>query len=136
MKVYKSKVSTLSGTSYNEINSRARSLYRTYTSRTKRQPYIRSAYFRKDKIFLGLFWRHLRDKNWKDRSRRLKFLPCAFDLIKNSKQEPSSMQNPNKSGEIIHRFAGITKDGELFFVQIKEIKNTGRKYLISVFPIR
>ena len=43
-------------------------------------------------------------------------------------------QITNKSGEILHRFAGSTKEKELFFVQIKEDKKTGQKYLISIFP--
>ena len=36
--------------------------------------------------------------------------------------------------EILHRFKGITPEGEEFFVQIKENKRNGQKYFISVFP--
>ncbi len=67
--------------------------------------------------------------------RRMKFFACGIELIKKSKQEPISKENPNKHGEILHRFAGSTKDKELFFVQIKEEKSTGKKFLISIFPI-
>jgi len=42
--------------------------------------------------------------------------------------------SPNKMSEILHRFAGITKDGDNFFVQIKENKKNGQKWLVSVFP--
>lgn len=69
-----------------------------------------------------------------DRLRRLKYFAAALDLIKNSPYDPTSKENPNKKGEILHRFAGITKEKDLFFVQIKEVKQTGQKYFISVFP--
>ena len=36
--------------------------------------------------------------------------------------------------EILHRFAGLTKNRELFYVQIKEDKRSGRKYFMSCFP--
>lgn len=65
----------------------------------------------------------------------MKFFACAIELIKKSKHEPVSKENPNKSGEILHRFAGSAKNDELFFVQIKEDKQTGKKFLISVFPV-
>ena len=35
---------------------------------------------------------------------------------------------------MLHRFAGITADNHLFYVQIKEDKRKGQKWLISVFP--
>jgi len=54
-------------------------------------------------------------------------------LIKNIRLEPTSKQNPNKPKEILHRFAGLTKDKEIFYVQIKEDKNTDKKYFMSVF---
>ncbi len=134
MKVYQSKIKKLAGTDYKEIHSLAENLYKQIGTKTKRRPYARSAYFNKDKIFLDYFWRHLWQKNWRDRVRRLKYYPCALDLIKNSKTEPISKQNPNKSNEILHRFAGLSKDKELFFVQITEDKKTNQKSFLSVFP--
>ena len=95
---------------------------------------MRSAYFKKDKIFLDYFWQHLWQKNWRDRVRRLKYYPCALDMIRSSRVEPISKQNPNKPVEILHRFAGITKNKELFFIQIKEDRRTDQKSLISIFP--
>jgi len=95
---------------------------------------LRSAYFKKDKIFLHYYWEHLWAQNWRDRVRRLKYYSCALDLIKNSKSDPISKENPNKKSEILHRFAGTTKDKELFFVQIKEDKRSGEKHFMSVFP--
>ena len=74
-------------------------------------------------------------KNFTDLMRRMKFYPCALELIKNSSFQPISKENPNKSSEILHRFAGKTPENELFFVQIKEQKNSNKKWLISVFPV-
>jgi hypothetical protein len=134
MKAYQTSVGKLSGTDYREVHKKASLLYKRIKARSKRRPYIRSVYFKKDKIFLGVFWEHLMQKSWWDQLRRLKFLPCAFDLIQNSKYEPESKQNPNKPSEILHRFAGLSQNNELFIVQIKEDKNSDQKWLLSVFP--
>jgi len=136
MKIYQTKTNKFAGTDFKEVHEKANSFYQQIKRKTKRRPYVRSAYFKKDKIFLGLFWQHLfENKNWGDRIKRLKYFPCAIDLIRNSRFEPISKENPNKRSEILHRFAGSTKDKDLFFVQIKEDKQTGQKFLISVFPI-
>lgn len=134
MKIYQTKEKKLSGTDYKEIHSKAIILYKQIKSKTKRKPYVRSAYFKNDKVFLEYFWQHIWQKNWRDRNRRLKYFLCALDLIKNSRMEPLSKQNPNKTGEILHRFAGVTKDKDLFFVQISENKRSGQKLFMSVFP--
>ena len=97
---------------------------------------MRSVYFKKEKIFLELFWRHLYEKkNFRDQLRRMKYFACAIDLIRNSHFEPISKENPNRRSEILHRFAGATIDDDLFFVQIKEDKRTGQKWFMSVFSI-
>jgi hypothetical protein len=120
---------------FHEVRKKAFNIYTKIKSRSKRRPYIRSAYFEKDKIFLSVFWQHLFDKqNWQDRMRRLKYFAAAIELIKNTKFDPKSKDNPNKTNEILHRFTGITKEKEVFYVQIKENKRTGQKYLISIFP--
>jgi len=124
----------LPGTSFHEINKVAESLYKEIKSRTKRTPYIRSNYFKKEKVFLTLFWAHLFDKREKDRVRRLKFFHCALDLIRNSSIDPITRENFKRKDEMLHRFYGRTKDKEIFVVQIKENKRTGRKDLISVYP--
>jgi hypothetical protein len=64
----------------------------------------------------------------------MKFFGCAIVLIKRSNFEPKSKENPNKPGEILHRFYGVTSENELFCVQIKEDKKKGQKFLISVYP--
>jgi hypothetical protein len=135
MRVYKTKSNQLSGTSFKEVHQKAINHFKKIQTKTKRRPYLRSSYFKKDKIFIGLFWTHLYEKtNWRDRVRRLKLFPCAIELIQKTTFEPISKENPNVKTEILHRFAGITKNNELFYVQIKEDKKNNQKYLISIFP--
>lgn len=134
MKVYQTKTSAYSGTSYNEIERQARKLHNTIAKRTKRNAYIRSTYFKKEKIFIKLFWDHLNQKPQRDRKRRLKYYGCAIELLLHSPYTPITKQNPNGRHELVHRFAGMTKDGELFYVQVKENKASDNKYFMSVFP--
>ncbi len=135
MKAFKVKLKKLSGTEYGEVHPIAFGFYKTIKKRTRRKPYIRSKYFKKDKIFLEFFWQHFwQNSNWRDRTRRLKYFICAIELIEQSTYDPTSKQNPNRHNEILHRFAGLTKDDEVFYVQIKEDKKTDQKWLMSVFP--
>ncbi|KKQ80600.1 MAG: hypothetical protein UT02_C0005G0011 [Parcubacteria group bacterium GW2011_GWC2_38_7] len=135
MKAYKTKIQKYPGSTFHDVHKLAFSLFTEIKHKTKRRAYIRSAYFNKDKIFLDLFWHHLFEKqNWRDRVRRMKYFACAIDLIKNSKINPASKENPNKKNELLHRFYGITNDKDLFCVQIKEDKKKGQKFLLSVFP--
>ena len=134
MKAFQTKINKLSGTSYNEIEPVARKLYNTERKRSKRNAYIRSVYFKNEKVFLTHFWNHLALKRQRDRKRRLKYFPCALDLIRHTRIEPVTKINPNKRNEILHRFAGITPNKEIFFVQITEDKKSGNKYFTSVFP--
>ncbi len=136
MKIYKTKAKKLPGTSYKEIRKRAFGLHQELRKKTKRKPYVRSLYFKKEKIFIDLFWGHLFEKkNYWDQMRRMKFFACGLELIQKSNLEPVSKENPNKTAEILHRFAGMSADKELFFVQIKEDKRSGHKWLISIFPV-
>ncbi len=59
MGIYKSKFGKLHGSSYDELAPLARKEFQTIKKLTKRQPYVRSTYFKKDKIFISLFWEHL-----------------------------------------------------------------------------
>jgi hypothetical protein len=135
MNEYRTKAAKLSGTDYGEIRKQAEAILRPIRARTKRQPHIRSAYFRNDKIFIQPFWQHLWDKNWRERNRRLKFLPCGLELIRNSRATPTTVQNPNNPKELLHRFSGVTPAGEKFIVQIRENKKTDRKDFMSVYPV-
>lgn len=134
MQVYKTKTKELAGTSYSEIKRKALRLYFEIKRKSKRKPYIRSVYFKKDKVFLDLFWAHLFEKHFSNQKKRLKLFPCAIELVQKTQFQPISKVNPNKSYEVLHRFTGITATSTIFFVCIKEDKRAGRKFLISIFP--
>lgn len=135
VKAYLTKVEKIKGTKYSEVSKKALKIYSTIQKRSKRKPYIRSSYFKKDKVFLSLFWVHIRDKfSVKDKIRRLKYFPCAIELIRHNCYRPTSKEDVHKKSIILHRFTGITPSKEIFFVQVKENKRTGQKNLISVFP--
>ncbi|TSC63977.1 MAG: Uncharacterized protein G01um1014106_311 [Parcubacteria group bacterium Gr01-1014_106] len=131
---YQTHVSKLRGSRYGEVHTRARHVFRAIERKTRRRPYVRSAYFGKEKVFFDFFWKHLWQKSPSQRADRLRYLPCALELIERSRHAPISKVNPNRPGEVLHRFAGLTTERELFFVQIKENVRSGRKYLMSVFP--
>lgn len=132
--IYQTKTNALTGTDYKEIKRKALVFYKKVATKTKRRPYLRSAYFKKEKIFLDLFWQHLYEKNYWDRARRLKFFPCCIELIQKSHCAPITKNNPNKSNEILHRFTGKSANA-IFCVQIKEYRLTRKKFLMSVFPV-
>lgn len=135
IQAYRVKAAKLSGTNFREVNHRALCLYQTIKRRTKRRPYVRAAYFKKDKIFLELFWKRLFDKNnWRDRIRREKFFSCGIELIQNTRFNPITKQNPFKPAELWHRFLGVTRHNECFCIQIKEDRKTNEKWLMSIFP--
>lgn len=135
MKAYKTSCDKLSGTDYSEVIKSARQEYHAIQKRTpRRQPYIRSRYFKKDKIFINQFWVHLNQKTPADRLRRIKYFSCGVFVIRNCPYPPDTMQNPSKANEILHRYTALTKSGELFYVQIRENKVSKRKDFISVFP--
>lgn len=134
MKIYKTTKKKLAGTNFKEINKQAKIIFDKVKKQTKRTPHIRSKYFRKEKIFITLFWTHLYKKSERDRIRRLKFFDCAIDLIRNSNFDPETRENFQKKDELLHRFYGETDSEEKFVVQIKEKKRTKRKDLISIYP--
>jgi hypothetical protein len=129
---YKTKSKKISGTSYSEVMRNAFAVYDEIKKKTKRRPYIRSAYFKKEKIFLDYFREHLFQKSPKERINRLRYLKAAIELVKNSRNEPIIKKDPNKNKETFYKFIGLTGEGDLFFVQIKEDKRK-RKYLMSCF---
>ena len=133
MQAFSSKHSRTKGTSVEELARKGRQVFATVTMKSKRTPYVRSAYFNKEKVFINLFWTHLGQKPRSERIRRLRFVACALDLISNSRFAPTSKLNPNDPSEMLHRFAGVSKDGYLFFVHIKENLKDGRKSFMSVF---
>lgn len=132
MKPFPVKSQKLAGSSDKEVIKKAQRYFSNIKRKTKRRTYIRSAYFGKQKIFFTHFWTHLFQKTPRRRRQRLAFLPCAVELIKKCRNEPTTKTNPNKKSEMLHRFYGITKEKEVFFVQIKENVNTDRKELMSI----
>jgi len=132
-KPYKARTAPLPGTRHANVAPQARTILRNIAKHTKRRPYIRSAWFKKDKIFFTHFWTHLTQKPISEQIRRLKLLPCAIEVIRKSRQEPTIKQNVDRKYEILFRFAGITRNNTLFFVQIKHNTRTNRKEFMSVF---
>ena len=124
----------LAGTSYSEVHKKAWQIYLMEKKKSKRRAYVRSAYFKKEKIFLDIFWSHLKQKSPKDKFRRLKFYACAIKLLKKCKNHPVTVQNVDNLSVVFHRFHGKVDSNEKFVVQMKENKRTRKKYLISVFP--
>ena len=137
MQIYRTKARKLPGTHWRQVFPTAFGFYKVIRGRTRRRPYIRSAYFNKEKVFLELFWPHLHEKeNIRDKTRRLKYFICGLELIQKSRFAPISKENPNRRDELVHRFAGVTPEQELFFVQIKENKRNRQKWFMSVFPVQ
>jgi hypothetical protein len=124
MNYFQSKYSRISGNDYAEKERQARKIYDEIARRSKRQAYVRSAYFNKEKVFLKLFWNHLSQKRLGDRARRIVYYKCAIDLIRSSIVKPV-VTNLESSKEVYYRFYGKTKGREAFVVQIKQNKSGG-----------
>lgn len=135
MHVYQAKAGKLTGTDFVEVRRKAFFIFKQIKSKSKRNPYIRSAYFNKDKIFLNLFWAHLFEKPIGERLRRLKYFAAAIELIEVSRLAPEIKKDPN-SKELFYRFSGFSKEGNLFYVQVKGKEPSGNKHLMSIFPAK
>lgn len=48
MQTYKTKARALAGTNYREISKKAVDLYKKIKKKSKRRPYVRSVYFKKN----------------------------------------------------------------------------------------
>lgn len=132
---YKTKIAPFSGARWAEVSKKAFRFFNAIKSRTKRRPYVRSEYFGGQKVFLDLFVRHLFEKiDIRDKTRRIKYLACAIDLIEHNRLAPETKPHSDDSSCVVHRFTGITQKGEIFRVQIKERRRTGEKWFMSVFP--
>lgn len=132
--MYKTKTEPTSSSEYREIENLARDHHNKIARTSKRNPYVRSAFFKKDKVFIKLFWAHLNQKPKYERKRRLKYYSCAIEIIQKSKAEPLIKKpNPDKSKSMVYRFEASTPKGQIIYVQIKEDLRTGNKHFISVF---
>lgn len=133
MNFYQSKCRQLAGTDYSEVTKNARKEYAKVQKLTKRQPYVRSKYFSKDKVFITIFWNHLVQKRKGEQIVRAKLLLAAFDLLRNTTCEPESLF---ENGDALHRFYGKTADGIEFAVQVKHDLKTGVKTSCQSFRSR
>jgi len=132
IKYFQSKYDVITGTGDKEVLKKARSIYNEIAKTTKRNPYVRSAYFDKEKVFLDIFWTHLFQKSAGERIRRARYYEAAIDLIKHTKCDPKIIAVET---EIRYRFYGKTMLDKEFIVQIKRDKRNN-KYHMSVFPPR
>ena len=129
---YTCKSKLLPGHNYKEVAKVARRIFRKIEMKTKRRPYIRSAYFDGDKLFLDNFWPHLNQKNPIERRNRLKFLECAIEFVENSKKAPVLEIKDQFKKEVLYRFIGQVSD-KYFIIQIKEDTKRGQRFLMSIF---
>lgn len=137
MKIYRSKVGRLAGSSYGELMKNARLIYHEIEKRTNRTTYVKSdrhSYFKGQKIFLNIYFVHLDQKSRIDRKRRLRFFNAGLDLLRHNTYAPIEKPNPNKRGEQLMRFAGITPDNELFYVQVRKNKRGNHFYMSAFAP--
>lgn len=133
MALYKTKAHQLKATRYPDLIKEVRYIYHEIERRTRRKPYLRSAYFKREKIFFDYYWRHLDQKSPLERRKRLAYFKCGLELIAHSRFAPTTKPNPNRKNELLHHFGGVTPNNELFLVQIKEDLKTNHKYLMSIY---
>jgi hypothetical protein len=131
---YLVKATPIAGSNYKDLLKTVRTEYKTIAKQTKRLPYVRSAYFKRDKVFLGLYWAHLSETPMYAQKHRLRLFNCAIELLRHTTFSPETKPNPNGRNEMVHRFGGRTSDGRRFYVHIKQEIRSGRKYFMSVFP--
>ncbi len=134
LKCYQCKSGLLPGHNYATIVKIARKIFNRVAAQTKRRPYVRSAYFKGEKIFLDNFWPHLLEKNLRDRARRLVFLKAAFELIQRSKTKPLNTTKNDTRSMVYYRFLGQAS-GLRFVIQIKEDLKRKQKFLMSIFQV-
>jgi hypothetical protein len=131
---YRTKAKRIAGSQYRSIERKARHSYNVVANQTKRNPYLRSRIFGGAKVFLKPFWEHLNQKGRNDRRRRLRYIDCAYELLRKTTVEPLSKSIPGDSRYVLHRFFGIAHGGQRFIVQVKEDTREGTRTFISVFP--
>lgn len=131
---YRCKAAPLRGHRFVDIMPQVRKEFRTLQKRTKRRPHVRSDYFKKNKIFFDYFWQHMQRKSVVDRARRLKYFPCALEVLRKSRHNPTTFVDINQPDIIKHEFVAIAPDGVRFSVIIQEDRKTDKKQLLSLYP--
>lgn len=130
--LYQCKSKPIPGRDYSDVYRTARKIYNEIKNNTKRRPYLKSAYFKGDKVFFDNFWPHLNQKNPRDRKRRLKYFECAMELIEKSKFQPYFQKKHPDKNEVLYRFQGASNQ-QCFMIQIKHDIKRGQKFLMSIF---
>ena len=74
MEIYRTKISKINGSDLKEVKKKVNLAYKLIVGQSKRRPHIRSKYFKKDKVFLELFWIHLSEKNFWEQKNVFNFL--------------------------------------------------------------
>ena len=120
---------------YPDVCKVARRIFRIIENKTKRRPYLRSSYFRGQKIFLDNFWPHLKQKPYPDQRRRLQFFECALEVIQKSTYPPFRKIEDGYLQIIFYRFLGKVEN-RFFVVQIKEDLKRQQKFFMSVFEAK
>jgi len=137
-KTFHSKYDTLPSNYRPILMKIALRIYRNLEAKTRRTVYVRSSsksYFQGQKIFLNLYFPHLKQKSPRIQVERLKFFEAGLDLVKNTPYEPTIKSNPNKPSEQVMRFWGETRGGKKFCVQVR-VNKRGNHYLMSTFPVK
>lgn len=134
-RLFRCRSRPLTGHKYADIMPQIRQIFRALQRQTKRRTYVRSAFFKKDKIFFDYFWIHINQKLKHDRTRRLRFFACALELLRVSKNPPRTFIKKELPNVIYHEFLGQARDGSRFAVIIKQHRDSGKKYLLSLFPL-
>ncbi|MDR3125811.1 MAG: hypothetical protein LBU20_01955 [Candidatus Nomurabacteria bacterium] len=134
MNYFKIKTRPIKGTNPAEITKKAMYEFHIVEKRSRRLPSVRCKALGGSRIFLGEYINHQGQKTPLDRRRRLRFLPCAIDLLENTNLKPTTKVNPN-TRETLYRLYGVAGNGEKFVVQVAENPKTGNKRLMSSFPI-
>ena len=135
IRLYQCATRPLAGHRFIAIIPEVRRIFRTIQKRTKRKPYVRSAYFGKNKIFFDFFWQHMQEKLPSDRARRLIYFPCAIELLRNSRYDPETFIDSRYPNVIKHRFKGVTPDGKQFGVVVHEDRKTDKKQLLTMYAL-
>lgn len=66
----------------------------------------------------------------------MKYYPAAIDLLRNTTIQSESIIEKNNPDIFLHRFLGQTREGQYFYVQVKDNRRSGRKDFMSVFPVK
>ena len=133
MHYWKVKALPLRVRTYDQARKEVLEIFKELKGKSKRKLSIKSRYFNKDKVFLDFFWDHLLQKPLAQRKDRLRFMPCALELIHLNTLKPSVKTNPHKPEEQLYRFYGKTPQGSRFVVQLKKTAQ-GSLQFMSAFP--